>query len=157
MTHPFRALPQAPREVPPRKPSPSVVVSVKVPPRRGFLGILAAVAVTPAAAATTLSADAGLIQICDAHPTVLKALDEHGSGEDDCPFWLAYVRSRDAIHTAVPVTLAGIVAKARAAKAEVFNPGSDTENPHGTVAETWAWDLVQDLLRLDLLRLEGTL
>ena len=152
MSRPSRAVPQALREDPPRKPSPSVVMSVKVPRRRGFLGILAAVAVTPAAAATTPSADAELIQICEAHPAVLKALDEHGSGEDDCPFWLAYVRSRDAIHTAVPVTLAGIIAKARAAKAEAVNPETGTEIPHGTPGETWAWDLVQDLLRL-----QGTL
>ncbi|WP_043838366.1 hypothetical protein [Muricoccus aerilatus] len=149
MNRTFRALPQAPREVPPRKPSPSVVVAVKVPPRRGFLGILAAVAVTPAAATIAPSPDADLIRICEAHPAILKALDKHGSGEDDCPFWLAYVRSRDAIHTAVPMTLAGMIAKARAAKAEAFNSESGTEIPHGTPGETWGWDIVNDLLRLE--------
>jgi hypothetical protein len=70
---------------------------------------------------------------------------------EDCPRWLDYERSRDAIHAVVPVTLAGMVAKARAAKIEARNVNG-TENPEGSPAETWAWDLVNDLLRL-----EGTL
>lgn len=149
MSRPFRALPQAPREVPPRKPSPSVVVPVWLPPRRGLLGILAALTASPAVAVAASSADAEMIRLCEAHPAILAALDVHGSGDDDCPLWLAYVRSRDAIHAAVPVTLAGIIAKARAAKAEAVNPEAGTEIPHGTPGETWAWDIVQDLLRLE--------
>ena len=44
------------------------------------------------------------------------------------------------------MTIAGIVAKASAARAEA----QDSEGAgHGTVAELWAWDLVNDLMRLE--------
>jgi hypothetical protein len=91
--------------------------------------------------------DAELIRVCEGHRTVVEAL-QHCNCLEDCPHWLAYERSRDAIHAVVPVTLAGMVAKARAAKIEARNLDG-TENPDGCPAENWAWDLVNDLLRLE--------
>jgi hypothetical protein len=41
-----------------------------------------------------------------------------------------------------------MVAKARAAKAEARN-SNGTESPSNCPAENWAWDLVNDLLRLE--------
>ncbi len=47
---------------------------------------------------------------------------------------------------AVP-THTPMLAKARAAKLEATMPDGD-EEPAGTIAEAWAWDLVNDLLRI---------
>lgn len=149
MIRPFRALPQAPKG---KDAEPQVVMPVWVPPRRGLLSILGALAIPVATSAATLTAadpDAELIRICEAHPEKIRAAEEDSTYEEDCPLWLAYERSRDAIHAAVPMTLAGIIAKARAAKVEAANPEGGTESPSGTPGETWAWDLVNDLLRLE--------
>ncbi|WP_043839332.1 hypothetical protein [Muricoccus aerilatus] len=99
-----------------------------------------------AARATAHNPDAELIRLCDAHPTLLAELKTEGAGHGYCRRWQAYERNRDAISAAVPMTMAGIVAKALAARAEAR--GSD-ETVHGTVAELWAWDLVKDLVRLE--------
>ncbi|TPG41933.1 hypothetical protein EAH89_28210 [Roseomonas nepalensis] len=131
--------------------------------RRTLLGGLAALAATPAAALmappltyaeatpgrrSSPHPDAELIRICAEHPARLQAVN-HGSEEgEDGPIWQAYAQSRDAIHAAVPVTLAGVVAKARAAKAEALN-ADGTESPNDTPAGTWAWELLNDLLRLE--------
>src|SRR3712207_3460751 len=107
---------------------------MRTPTRRFVLGGLAAVSAPLASVAgspAAASPDAEMIRLCEAHPAVLVVLADYGSGQDDCPIWQAYVCSRDAIHAAKPVTLAGIVAKARAAKAEAFNPETGTENPNG--------------------------
>jgi hypothetical protein len=93
------------------------------------------------------NADADLIRICAEHAGHIAAVNEHGSGEDDCPLWLAYARSRDAIRAAVPMTVAGMVAKARAAKAEAACKDG-TERYENCPAADMAWDLVNDLLRL---------
>ena len=92
--------------------------------------------------------DAELIQICAGHAARIAAVNHGPDEEDDGPLWQAYQRSRDAIHAAVPVTMAGMVAKARAAKAEARN-ADGSESPSCCPAETWAWDLVNDLLRLN--------
>jgi hypothetical protein len=146
MSRPYRALPQKP--------------TGPKPPRRGFLAAVSALASVsvPALAAEGArrthplparrpSPDAELIRICEGHKAVVEAL-QHCNCLKDCPRWQAYERSRDAIHAAVPVTLAGMVAKARAAKIEARN-SDGTENPDGCPAENWAWDLVNDLLRLE--------
>uniref|UniRef100_UPI0005C143E2 hypothetical protein n=1 Tax=Muricoccus aerilatus TaxID=452982 RepID=UPI0005C143E2 len=70
------------------------------------------------ARATAHNPDADLIRLCDAHPTLLAELKAKGTGRDYCPRWQAYERNRDAISAAVPMTMAGIIAKALAAKAE---------------------------------------
>jgi hypothetical protein len=149
MSRSFRALPQKP--------------TGPKPPRRGFLAAMSTLAVVPALAAEGVSpthplparrsqphSDADLIRICEGHKAVVEGLHQCNCMED-CAHWQAYERSRDAIHAAVPVTLAGMVAKARAAKIEALNVDG-TENPDGSPAENWAWDLVNDILRL-----EGTL
>ena len=129
--------------------------------RRTLLGGLAAIAANPTAALPAQPADTDaldrrpaaspddeLIRLCLEHPTIIAAVNDYGSGEDDCSLWQAYERSRNAINSAVPVTMAGMVAKARAAKAEARNLDG-SESPNGCPAETWAWDLVNDLLRLE--------
>ncbi|MFT8245220.1 hypothetical protein [Roseomonas sp. BN140053] len=94
-------------------------------------------------------ADAELVALCAQHITNMDNYNRDGGileYEVD-PLWQAYERTRDAIHAAVPQTLAGMLAKARAAKAEARGLRGD-ENPDNTPAEYWAWDLVNDLLRL---------
>ena len=92
-------------------------------------------------------ADAELIRICAEHPAQINAVN-HGADEgDDGPSWRAYERSLDAIHSAVPISLAGMMAKARAAKAEALTLNG-REHPENSPAAYWAWDLVNDLLRL---------
>ncbi len=49
--------------------------------------------------------------------------------------WAAYEASRNFIGNAKPCALEGVLAKARAAKAEA-----------GSMGEVWAWDIVDDLL-----------
>jgi hypothetical protein len=91
--------------------------------------------------------DADLIALCAAHPALIDAVNASLIDLDTCPAWHAYEVSRDAIHAARPVTLEGMRAKALAAKAEARDPDG-SEEPDSCPAETWAWDLVNDLLRL---------
>ncbi|HEY8612362.1 MAG TPA: hypothetical protein VIL69_13850 [Roseomonas sp.] len=131
--------------------------------RRNLLGGLAVLAITPGAVLTAQAAtadtldrrpapnrDAELIRICAEHNANREAYCAYGGHleQEDDPLWLAYERTRDAIAAAVPVTLAGMVAKARAAKAEAQNTDG-TENPRDCPAGDWAWQLVSDLLRLE--------
>lgn len=96
----------------------------------------------------TSSSDADLIAVCADHPRVTEAFNQcHVDSGDDNPFWLAYCRSRDAISDAKPATLAGLLAKAKAAKFEARMPDGH-ESPDGGMGETWAWDIVNDLLRI---------
>ena len=60
------------------------------------------------------------------------------------PLWAAYEQTRDAIHEAEPQSIQGMLAKARAAKIEA----GPRDDPDDGVAIRWAWDLVNDLLRL---------
>ena len=91
--------------------------------------------------------DAELIALCVRHPALIAAVNASPLDFDACPAWQAYEVSRDAIHDAQPQTLAGMRAKALAAKAEARRPDR-TEDPDGTAAAFWSWDLVNDLLRL---------
>ncbi len=91
--------------------------------------------------------DAVLIRLCAQHVVNMDAYN-HDAGDldaEDCPLWLAYASTRDAISTARPQTMDGFLAKARAAKAEARTPGGE-ENPENCPAARWAWDLVNDLL-----------
>ena len=99
--------------------------------------------------ATAAAADADPIRTCNLHPSCIKAYNLHGGDlelEKD-PLWKAYEQSRDAISDFVPQSIAGMLAKAHAAKAEAANKDG-TESPDGTMAATWSWDLVNDLIRL---------
>jgi hypothetical protein len=99
---------------------------------------------------TAASPDADLIRFCAEHVVNMDAFNRDRSDLDaeDNPLWAAYERTRDAIHEARPQTIEGMLAKARAAKVEALMPDG-RENPSNCPAETWAWDLLNDLLRLN--------
>ena len=100
-----------------------------------------------AAPAANGNPDHDLIRRCADHLACLAAVKAAPDEEEDGPAWLAYESNRDAISAAQPQTLAGLTAKARAAKLEATFWDS-FENIHDTMAEPWAWDLVNALLRL---------
>ena len=122
------------------------------PTRRAML-LGAAVLPGTAAAAPPASPlppgpDAALIALCNRHPALIAAFNTgDGDGSDSDPLWIAYATSRDAIHDAQPQTLAGMRAKALAAKAEARSPDG-SEEYRSSPAGSWSWDLVNDLLRL---------
>ena len=93
--------------------------------------------------------EAELIRLCNAHASLIDAYN--GSDPmvemDDSPTWAAYVHSRDAIGSAQPQTMAGVLAKARAAKAEARTPDGQ-EDAAGSPAEHWLLQIATDLLRL---------
>ena len=96
------------------------------------------------------SSDAELIRICAEHIVNRDAYNNNPTCgalpyEED-PLWLAYERTLIAVSEAEPKTLAGLAAKARATKAEATHPDG-TEAPEDEI--DWAWDLVNDLIRLD--------
>lgn len=110
--------------------------------------IAASMSASAAPAAVGPSPDAALIALCAAHPALIDAYNTcDGPSEAEEAAWDAYAASRDAIDDARPVTLAGMRAKALAAKAEARGPDG-SESPGNGPAENWAWDLVNDLLRL---------
>ena len=91
------------------------------------------------------SPDEALIVACAQHPAIVAAYNA-AEGDDDL-LWDAYEVNRDAIGAAEPQTMAGMLAKARAAKVEALAPDG-TERPQNCPAEAWAWDLANDMLRL---------
>jgi len=93
--------------------------------------------------------DADLIRLCAQHAVNREVYDRAGGSLDpeDDPLFTSYARTRDAISAAKPTTLEGMLAKARAAKAEAREPDGKEEPAHCPAAD-WAWDLVGDLLRL---------
>ena len=123
--------------------------------RRNLLTAAAASAITPGVVKAgggeqPAHPDAELIRLCAQHVVNMRAYNQAGGLEDidePDPLWDAYERTRDAITEAKPCTLAGMQAKAQAAKAEALTSRTDgTESPEGTPAEAWAWQLVNDLL-----------
>lgn len=120
--------------------------------RRLVLGTssAAAVAASVPVAMAAASSDAKLMQLCDAHAGLIEAVNNGPDAclVDDSPLWAAYARSRDAISAFKPTTLAGMYAKARAAKAEAQSFEDGSEDPESTPAARWAWDLLNDLLRI---------
>lgn len=102
----------------------------------------------PVAAFAAASPDDELILDCQKHARNKDAFnaDAEDSGPNN-PLWVEYERTENAISNAKPMTMAGLVAKAQAAKAEAMEVDGE-ENPEGTVGAIWAWDLVNDLVRL---------
>jgi hypothetical protein len=94
------------------------------------------------------TSEAELIRICAEHIVNRDAYNASPGLMDFevDPLWHAYRRTHDAISAAKPQTLAGLVAKARATKGEATN-SDGIEEPHD--AADWAFDLVNDLIRLD--------
>jgi hypothetical protein len=118
-------------------------------PERLYMSALQDVAATPTFFPVDPKGDdADLTRICAEHVVNIDAYNRSGGNGPDLavdPLWLAYERTRNAIRDAKPRTLEGMLAKARAAKAEARQLDG-TEDPNGTPAEGWAWDLVNDLL-----------
>ena len=143
----------------------------KHPSRRGVLGAAALLPLTavPAVAAIRplrslpphlagapaappapwVNPDADLVRLCDQHILNLHAYNTATNDLDpeDDPLWTAYERTRDAIDATQSQTLFGVLAKARAAKAEARNRDG-TETPEGCPAAGWAWDIVNDLMQI---------
>lgn len=123
--------------------------------RAGLLALLAAPALPGAAVlamtAATPAPDGELIALCQRHAALFEAVNSGQAtpGSDgDCPVWAAYFAACDAIGDAVPVTMAGVLAKARAVIREETLVNGETD-PHGNgPAEAWASDIVRDLVRL---------
>ena len=121
--------------------------------RRNLLGGLAALAVTPVASRAAppmppSTPDAELIRLCAEHPAHIHAVNHGPEDEEGGPIWDAYEHSAETIHNAKPLTMAGLIAKAKAARAEALKQDG-SESPENTLAANWAWDLVNDLLRLE--------
>jgi hypothetical protein len=92
--------------------------------------------------------DADLIALCAQHKIARDDVNaEPDDMEDDDPVWLAYDHTRDAITASRPLTMAGIVAKAKAARFEGRHLDGTVGTPSST-ADHWAWDITSDLLRL---------
>lgn len=109
----------------------------------------AALAVLPIPAIAAPHPDATLIRICAQH-TMNRITRDKGEHPDTIEYNEvdnAYAETLQAVCDAVPMTIDGIVAKARAAKdeAQLLRGGED---PEGCIAAQWAWDIVNDLLRL---------
>ena len=97
---------------------------------------------------TPAGGDAELIRMCDAHAARLAAANDDGPDNDAAD--LAYRASVDFINDTKATTLAGLLAKARAAKAEAaaFYSDSDEEHWQNGPAENWAPDVCNELLAL---------
>jgi hypothetical protein len=94
------------------------------------------------------SVDADLIRLCDQHIVDMDTFNQHkGATRAHEKLGRAYDRSLDAISQATPRTIAGIVAKARAAKHQATGPNGDGETG-GSIAEQWALQIVNDLVRV---------
>lgn len=116
-------------------------------------GAFSALGVTAGGAASVACAtgnpDAELIATCRQHVANLRAFTVRDDlGAEDDPFWAAYNDTKDVIRAAKPQTLAGMVAKAQAAKMEAATTLDGDEDYSSCPAGDWAWDLVNDLLRL---------
>lgn len=129
------------------RPNTTVPVQEKTHRRGILLGAVLLPASAALAAPLAVNPDAELIALCAKHPALIAAVNASPIDFDDCPASAPYLLSRDAIHDARPQTLAGMRAKALAAKAEARKPDG-SEDPCSTAAEHWAWELVNDLLRL---------
>ena len=96
--------------------------------------------------------DADLIRICAEHIVNWDAYNRYGGHLEPAvdPLWLAYERTLDFISEARPETLAGLAAKARAAKIEALidERGTKEDLEFTGMHGQWAWDLVNDLVRL---------
>ena len=88
-----------------------------------------------------------MIPFCEQHIRNMAAITVGEDIRDEDPRWAAFDKTKEAISAARPRTLAGMVAKAKVAKL-VAAGSNGTEDPCNTVAEDWAWDLVNDLVRL---------
>ena len=87
------------------------------------------------------------MRLCAQHAANRQAVMDSPLDPEDSPNWPAYTATHDAISGARPRNLPELAAKARAAKAEAFI-GHGKEDPTNGAALDWAWQLVNDLIRL---------
>jgi hypothetical protein len=94
--------------------------------------------------------DAALIALCAQHIVNLAAFNAYAGLDDnhDAALWAECRCTRDAITDARPQTVEGMIAKARAAKLEALN-ADGTEEPENGRAARWAWQILNDMLRLN--------
>jgi len=108
-------------------------------------GRSAAAAITAQTGASEGSeTDSSLIGLCGAFPALLAAFND--DPRDDNPFWEPYIAACRAISAMQPNTMAGIVAKARAAVEDGHGLCPDGDFPSDGMK--WAWDVVQALVRM---------
>ena len=87
---------------------------------------------------TPSDGDAELIRVCDAHAAKIDAVNNGDEKSDNSPAWQAYSASVDFINVTKATALAGLLAKARAAKAEaVTYDSSGEEHWQNCPAENW--------------------
>lgn len=131
---------------------------MSAPSRRAVLAASLAVA-GPAAQPSAADPDAEVLHACHEHRLRLRAVCA-SPGCTDSPegasLWQAYSDASRAIGAARPRTMAGILAKARAAMSEaivdeLFDGDHDC---FGFNSHAWAWELLQDLARIHGLEFE---
>ena len=108
----------------------------------------AANAAIPPATFDMLKADEEPVRLSAQYIINMQALENCPLDADESPFRPPYAATSDAISKARPMTLAGLASKARTAKREAFVQGGEENVCNGSALE-WAWDLVNDLIRLD--------
>jgi hypothetical protein len=92
--------------------------------------------------------DADLIAWCQAFPAArVRCNAYHGDLDPGVPEWDDYIGLSDRIGETDPKAWEGWRAKALAAKAEATMRGG-VEHPECTSSSEWAWDLMNDALRL---------
>lgn len=96
----------------------------------------------------TPNPDAAVIALCAEHEETRAAACASDSEDLNDPIWLAYDRTRDAISAARPETMAGVIAKIRAAKGEARMPDG-TESTENYPVPDWASQIMNDILRLN--------
>jgi hypothetical protein len=92
-------------------------------------------------------ANQDLAQLCAQHIAHRQALLACPQDPENSPHWALYAATSDAISMARPATLAELAAKAGAAKHEALTANGREDIRNGSAVE-WAWDLVNDLIRL---------
>lgn len=106
------------------------------------------IATVPTEAPTRTVANHDLAQLCARHIAHRQALLACPQDPEESPHWSLYAVTHDAISMARPATLSELAAKARAAKHEALTAGGHEDIRNGSAVD-WAWDLVNDLVRLD--------
>jgi len=113
------------------------------PSRRAVLGGLVVATTAPAAGAASLAdasdPDAELIRLCNQHILNTRAYNSYKGKEedaDDLRLWAAYCATDDAVSAAIPKTLAGVTAKARAALEDASQ------------RVTWGEAILRDIVRI---------
>lgn len=108
---------------------------------------VANIATIPVKTPRQMMANQDLTQLCARHIAHRQGLLACPLDPAESPHWAFYTATHDAISTSRPATLADLAAKARAAKHEAMTLGG-REDVHSGSALDWAWDLVNDLVRL---------